>query len=210
MRPCCGKPQLTPATMRRAGLEERRSNSPCLSRHVARRYRGGRDVAISASDYLARRRHLLDGRWQRTTRACRAHDERLPGSLRGRARTRNVPRLAALLRENATSLEALLLALPHLFPPTTNQFDPSALDPPTTALPTIWQRFPAFLTFAESAERAAAALREANDTEALSAASARLRGACDACHASFMKPYTPPQTRPEDFEFDFESVLPKE
>lgn len=116
----------------------------------------------------------------------------------------------ALLHENATSLEALLLALPHLFPPTTNQFDPSAHDPPTTALPTIWQRFPAFLTFAESAERAAAALREANDTEALSAASARLRGACDACHASFMKPYTPPQTQPEDFEFDFESVLPKE
>jgi cytochrome c556 len=117
---------------------------------------------------------------------------------------------AALLRENAASLEALLLALPHLFPPTTNQFDPSAHDPPTTALPTIWQRFPAFLTFAESAERAAAALRDANDTDALSAASARLRGTCDACHASFMKPYTPPQTQPEDFEFDFESALPKE
>jgi cytochrome c556 len=120
------------------------------------------------------------------------------------------PADAALLHENATSLEALLLALPHLFPPTTNLFDPSAHDPPTTALPTIWQRFPAFLTFAESAERAAAALRDANDTEALSAAGARLRGACDTCHASFMKPYTPPQTQPEDFEFDFESVLPKE
>jgi cytochrome c556 len=117
---------------------------------------------------------------------------------------------AAQLHENAASLEALLLALPHLFPPTTNQFDPAAHDPPTTALPTIWQRFPAFLTFAESAERAAGALRDANDTEALSAASARLRGTCDACHASFMKPYTPPQTQPEDFEFDFESVLPKE
>ena len=118
------------------------------------------------------------------------------------------PTDGVLVRENAASLEALLLALPHLFPPTTNQFDPAALDPPTTALPTIWQRFPAFLTFAESAERAAAALRDANDAEALSAASTRLRGTCDACHASFMKPYTPPQTKPEDFEFDFDSVLP--
>jgi cytochrome c556 len=115
---------------------------------------------------------------------------------------------AAVLRANATSLEALLLALPHLFPPTTNRFDPSAHDPPTVALPAIWQRFPAFLTFAESAERSAAALRDAQDTEALRAGSARLRGACDTCHAQFMKPYTPPEVKPEDLEFDFESVLP--
>lgn len=120
------------------------------------------------------------------------------------------PADAAVLRANAASLEALLLALPHLFPPTTNRFDPNVLDPPTAALPTIWQRFPAFLTFAESAERAAAALRDAEDTEALRAASTRLRGMCDACHAQFMKPYTPPEVLPEDLEFDFESVLPKE
>ena len=37
-----------------------------------------------------------------------------------------------------------------------------------------------------------------------------LRAACDACHAAFMKPHTPPQAKPEDFEFDFESVIPKE
>ena len=120
------------------------------------------------------------------------------------------PADAAVLRANATSLEALLLALPHLFPPTTNRFDPSAHDPPTVALPTIWQRFPAFLTFAESAERSAAALRDAEGTEALRAASARLRGACDTCHGQFMKPYTPPEVLPEDLEFDFESVLPNE
>jgi cytochrome c556 len=84
------------------------------------------------------------------------------------------------------------------------------LDPPTLALPTIWQRFPAFLTFAESAENAAAALRDAADEDELRAASERLRRACDVCHAGFMKPYTPPQTRAEDFEFDFESVLPNE
>ena len=119
------------------------------------------------------------------------------------------PADAAQLRENATSIEALLLAAPHLFPPTTNLFDPAAHDPPTTALPTVWQRFPAFLTFADSAEKAAAALREAEGEDALRAASTRLRGACDACHAGFMKPYTPPVVTEEDKEFDFESVIPK-
>ncbi len=112
------------------------------------------------------------------------------------------------LRSAATTLEPLLLALPHLFPPTTNLFDPAAHDPPTIALPTIWQRFAAFHTFAESAERAAAALVAADDGEPLRAASARMRAACDTCHAAFMKPYTPPQVTDEDRDFDFESALP--
>lgn len=120
------------------------------------------------------------------------------------------PADAALLRENATALEAMLLALPHLFPPTTNRFDPAALDPPTVALPTIWQRFAAFETFAETAESAAGALAIAEDGEPLRAASERLRAACDRCHAAFMKPYTPPVVTDEDLSFDFESVLPQE
>jgi cytochrome c556 len=118
------------------------------------------------------------------------------------------PADAALLRENAAAIEAMLLALPHLFPPTTNLFDPAVLDSPTVALPTIWQRFAAFETFAESAEGAAAALATADDGEPLRAASERLRAACDRCHAAFMKPYTPPVVTDEDLRFDFESVLP--
>jgi cytochrome c556 len=114
----------------------------------------------------------------------------------------------AALRSAATTLGPLLLALPHLFPPTTNLFDPAAHDPPTLALPTLWQRFAAFQTFAESAERAAAALVVAEDGEPLRAASARLRAACDTCHAGFMKPYTPPQVSDDDVNFDFESALP--
>lgn len=118
------------------------------------------------------------------------------------------PADAALLRENAAAIEAMLLALPHLFPPTTNLFDPAALDPPTVALPAIWQRFAAFETFAASAEGAAVALATAEDGEPLRAASERLRAACDRCHAAFMKPYTPPVVTDEDLNFDFESVLP--
>jgi cytochrome c556 len=120
------------------------------------------------------------------------------------------PADAALLRANATAIEAMLLALPHLFPPTTNLFDPQQLDSPTVALPTIWQRFAAFETFAESAESAAVALATAEDGEPLRAASERLRGACDRCHAAFMKPYMPPVVTDEDLSFDFESVLPPE
>jgi cytochrome c556 len=112
------------------------------------------------------------------------------------------------LRANAETIGAMLHAVPHLFPPTTNLFDPQAHDPPTLALPTIWQRFAAFETFAENAQRMAAALEESADGEPLRAASVQLRSACDACHAGFMKPYTPPVITDEDRNFDFDSVLP--
>ncbi|HUQ52993.1 MAG TPA: cytochrome c [Gammaproteobacteria bacterium] len=119
-----------------------------------------------------------------------------------------LPHDAESLHSAATTLERLLLALPHLFPPTTNQYDPDAHDPLTIALPAIWQRFAAFQSFADSAEHAAAALATAEDGEPLRAASTRMRAACDTCHAAFMKPYTPPQVSDEDREFDFDSVLP--
>ena len=112
------------------------------------------------------------------------------------------------LRANAETIGAMLHAVPHLFPPTTNRFDPEAHDPPTLALPTIWQRFAAFETFAENAQRMAAALETSEDGEPLRAASVQLRSACDACHAGFMKPYTPPVITDEDRNFDFDSVLP--
>lgn len=118
------------------------------------------------------------------------------------------PADASLLRANAKTIGAMLRAVPHLFPPTTNRFDPDAHDPPTLALPTIWQRFAAFETFAENAQRMAAALEMSQDGEPLRAAAVQLRAACDACHAGFMKPYTPPAATEEDKEFDFDSVLP--
>lgn len=114
----------------------------------------------------------------------------------------------AALRSAARTLEPMLLALPHLFPPTTNLFDPEVLEPPTIALPAIWSRFAAFKTFAETAERAAAAAAVAEDGEPLRQASARLRAACDTCHRAFTKPYTPPVVTDEDLNFDFESALP--
>jgi cytochrome c556 len=113
----------------------------------------------------------------------------------------------AASRSAARTLESMLLALPHLFPPTTNLFDPDVREPPTIAVPALWSRFAAFETFAESAERAAAAAAVAEDGEPLREASARLRAACDTCHRAFTKPYTPPVVTDEDRNFDFESAL---
>jgi cytochrome c556 len=118
------------------------------------------------------------------------------------------PADAAALRSAAVTLEAMLLALPHLFPPTTNLFETTGREPPTIALPAIWDRFAAFQTFAASAEGAAAALAVAEDGEPLLAASKRLRATCDTCHRAFTKPYTPPVVTDEDLNFDFESALP--
>ena len=119
-----------------------------------------------------------------------------------------VPTDAGTLRSGAVTLEAMLLALPHLFPPTTNLFDSTVRESPTIALPAIWDRFTAFQTFAASAESAAAALAVAEDGEPLLGASKRLRATCDTCHRAFTKPYTPPVVTDEDLNFDFESALP--
>ena len=117
---------------------------------------------------------------------------------------------AAALREDATAIEAMLLAFPHLFPPTTDRYDATVLDPPTIALPAIWQIFVTVLAQAEVAERAAAGLRAAEGGGSRRGAGMRLRAACDGCHAAFTKPYTPPVVTEEDLNFDFESVLPQE
>lgn len=158
--------------------------------------------AASPDDYLADPGEIIEAR-----RLLMVESERLMKPID--SYTIGEPAEPAELRSLATTLEPMLLALPHLFPPTTNLYDPAVLDPPTIALPAIWQRFPAFRAMAENAEHAAADLAAtSDDPEALRAASMRLRTACDACHRAFTQPYTPPVVTDEDLEFDFESALP--
>jgi cytochrome c556 len=157
--------------------------------------------ADAGAEYLAEPGEIIEAR-----RLLMTESERLMKPIDGY--TIGEPADPAQLRSLATTLEPMLLALPHLFPPSTNLFDPAVIDPPTIALPAIWQRFGTFRTLAENAERAAAALREAEGTEALQAASVRLRTACDVCHRTFTRPYTPPRVTDEDLNFDFESALP--
>jgi cytochrome c556 len=116
----------------------------------------------------------------------------------------------AALKSAAAAIEPMLLAFPHLFPPTTNLYDPSVLEPSTIALPAIWQDFATFRTLAEAAEAAAAATAAAEGAEPLRTAARNLRASCDACHTLFTEPYTPPQVTREDLEFDFDSVFQKD
>ena len=113
------------------------------------------------------------------------------------------------LRSAAASIEAMMLAFPHLFPPATNLYDATVRDTPTQALPAVWDDGPTFRMVAEAAERSAAAIAASDDAESLRIAGGALRASCDACHAQFMKAYTPPTVTQEDREFDFDSVFKK-
>jgi cytochrome c556 len=113
------------------------------------------------------------------------------------------------LRSAAVTISRLLLAVPHLFPPTTDLHDPTVLESATNALPALWQDFDTFFELAEAAETAATTMTAASDAEGMRVAARNLRASCDACHALYLKAYVPPTSKPEDFEFDFDSVLPK-
>ena len=112
------------------------------------------------------------------------------------------------VRLNAEVIGAMLLAVPHLFPPTTNRFDPNAAQPQTLALPPIWKEFDTFYKLAGIAAKAADTMAEAKGEPALRAASLALRGSCDACHARYLRRYEPPKTKPSDYSFDFDAALP--
>jgi cytochrome c556 len=111
------------------------------------------------------------------------------------------------LRHNGEVISAMLLALPHLFPPTTNLYDPKVTEPKTLALPPIWKNFNNFYTLATAASKAAADLSETQDKAAMKTASLKLRASCDSCHALFLRPYVPPKVLDSDLEFDFDSAL---
>jgi cytochrome c556 len=119
------------------------------------------------------------------------------------------PAEPAVLRQNAEVIGAMLGALPHLFPPTTNLFDPKAAQPVTLAMPAIWQDFDSFHALAGAAVRAADVMANANTRESRIAASLALRAACDACHAKNLRPYPPPKILPSDYAFDFDAALRK-
>jgi cytochrome c556 len=118
------------------------------------------------------------------------------------------PADSAAMRAAALTIETVLIALPHLFPQSTNLFDSGTREPPTITLPAVWQNWGSFEQLAVNAERAAAALVAADGDAALMSAAKGLRASCDACHQAFTKPYVPPQATEEDRNFDFESFLP--
>ena len=115
---------------------------------------------------------------------------------------------AERVRQNAEIIGAMLLAVPHLFPPSTNLFDAKASQPQTLALPPIWKQFDTFYRLAGLAAKAAEVMAEAKNEPAMRRASLALRGSCDACHTLYLRRYEPPKTKESDYTFDFDSALP--
>lgn len=96
----------------------------------------------------------------------------------------------ARARANADSISAMMVAFPHLFPPTTNTWAPNVPRDPavdTFADPAIWKSFTFFYKEAQaSAKYAYDASRADNETDFKKFAT-ELRLACDTCHATYQK-----------------------
>ncbi len=93
-------------------------------------------------------------------------------------------------RHHADAISGLLVAFPHLFPPSTNTWTPNAPRDPvadTFTDPSLWKEFTFFYKEAQrAAEYAYDASRAENDAEFRKNAT-ELRLACDTCHATFQK-----------------------
>ena len=107
----------------------------------------------------------------------------------------------------AATIAVMLLATPHLFPPTTNLYDPADEQPATLALPAIWQDFPSFQQLSITASEAATRIAEGKAAADLPAAATGLRASCDSCHAVYMRAYVPAEAGSEDTDFDFDSIF---
>jgi cytochrome c556 len=90
----------------------------------------------------------------------------------------------------ADSISIMLMAFPHLFPPSTNQWKPNADRDPATdtyTSPDAWTNFADFYKRAAATSKAAYNVSRAKtDTEFVSDA-AELQKGCDGCHAAYLK-----------------------
>jgi cytochrome c' len=112
------------------------------------------------------------------------------------------------LRLAANTVHVMLLAVPHLFPPTTNLYDSKAETPVTLALPAIWKDFDTFYRLAAAASKAAETMADTPASkQQLRAEGLALRASCDACHALFLRPYHESKVTDADRNFDFDSVF---
>ena len=111
------------------------------------------------------------------------------------------------LHMHAETIAAMLQAVPHLFPPTTNIYNPNGPDFPTLALPAIWDNFDTFYGLAMAASAAAGEMADAKVDATLRAASLKLRNSCDACHKLFLRKYVPSTPQESDYKFDFDAAL---
>jgi cytochrome c556 len=93
-------------------------------------------------------------------------------------------------RDHADIVSVMLMAFPHLFPPSTNEWKPNADRDPGTdtyAAPEIWTDFADFYQRARDAAQIAYKASRAETEPAFKDEVAQLRVACDSCHGVYMK-----------------------
>jgi cytochrome c556 len=93
-------------------------------------------------------------------------------------------------RDHADNISVMLMAFPHLFPPSTNEWKPNVDRDPGTdtfAAPEIWTGFADFSKRARAAADVAFQASRAETEPAFKDQVAQLRLACDSCHAIYMK-----------------------
>ena len=92
--------------------------------------------------------------------------------------------------DHADTISVMLMAFPHLFPASTNQWKPGVdVDPVTGtfAAPDIWAKFSDFYKRATDASKTAYDMSRAEKDDELKAKTAQLRIACNGCHAAYLK-----------------------
>ena len=107
----------------------------------------------------------------------------------------------------ANTVHVMLLALPHLFPPTTNLYDLG----PTRPRRSRYRRSGRISTRFTASPLPPRKPRKPWPTRPPASSSyaprVALRASCDACHALFLRPYHESKVSDADINFDFDSVL---
>lgn len=90
----------------------------------------------------------------------------------------------------ADTISIMLMAFPHLFPASTNQWKEGATRDPATdtfAAPDLWKNFADFYQRAAATSKAAYNASRAENEAAFKAAAGEMQKGCDGCHAVYLK-----------------------
>jgi cytochrome c556 len=93
-------------------------------------------------------------------------------------------------QEHAETISTMLMAFPHMFPASTNQWTQGADRDPATdtfASPEVWTKFGDFYQRATAASKLAYEASGAKRESTFRPLIVQLRAACNGCHAAYMK-----------------------
>jgi len=96
----------------------------------------------------------------------------------------------AIVHQYADAMSPMLLAFPHLFPPSSNLWRKNPNPDPVTdtfASPDVWTGFADFYQQAQESAKLARELARTGSSEDARDRARELRIACDACHALYLE-----------------------